>query len=171
MRRRPAILDKPSMILVHMHSLLPALPLAIPLCAAAILLCASDPRRETVSGGAEGQASGDGGHTGEGGNAGDEKGGSLVGKTFASMRAAARAAVWFDHNIIDGGLHALGAAGMRLARAVAAVDAHVVDGVPRFLAGSVQFLGLFARQVQSGSVQSYVLCATAAAILMFFLFR
>ncbi|MBS1913415.1 MAG: hypothetical protein JST22_15615 [Bacteroidetes bacterium] len=83
----------------------------------------------------------------------------------------AKAAAWFDANLLDGVSNAAASLAARSARGLARFDLLVVDGMLNLAAGTAQFLGLVVRQAQSGRVQIYLLYAAIGIIALFFLFR
>ena len=76
-----------------------------------------------------------------------------------------QAVEWTDRKIIDGAIHASAYGHVTLAHIVGWIDKFVVDGVVRFLSGTVRWIGSVARSYQSGKIQDYVLYAILALII------
>ncbi len=88
-----------------------------------------------------------------------------------AARGATKLLAWFDQNIVDGVVNAVGAAGIGMARVVGAFDTYVVDGIVNFLAGTTQFLGMTMRQLQTGRIQTYIVYIVLGVVILFFAFR
>lgn len=88
---------------------------------------------------------------------------TFIGGTLALSRISAV----FDLRVIDGIVN--GAANMvkRLAFAEGAFDLRIVDGLVNFVGNAVRYLGAQLRGVQTGRIQSYILMALFAIILLF----
>lgn len=65
----------------------------------------------------------------------------------------AKGLYWFDKNIVDGLVNALGVAGVILSKLLAQFDKYVIDGLVNFVAWIAGIVGRAVSRVQSGKVQ------------------
>ena len=84
---------------------------------------------------------------------------------------SARISAWIDHHIIDGAVNLAGRGTVLLARITGAFDKYVVDGLVTLLGATVQFLGLMARSVQAGRIQTYLTWVVAAVVVILVILR
>lgn len=88
---------------------------------------------------------------------------AIVGTTLLTARITA----WSDEHLIDGAVNASAAGTVLIARIIGYFDRFVVDGVVKLLGASVQFLGLMARSLQTGRIQTYLAWVVASVIVIF----
>ncbi|WP_151525666.1 NADH-quinone oxidoreductase subunit 5 family protein [Serinicoccus kebangsaanensis] len=86
---------------------------------------------------------------------------TVVVPTLALARALAR----FDDRVLDRGVGAMAVGAISVARQVAAVDDHRVDGLVEGLAARVRRLGQVARRPQSGQLHHYYVQAVAVLVV------
>lgn len=70
-----------------------------------------------------------------------------------------------DKKVIDGAIHASAYGHVTFAHVVGWLDKNIVDGMVRFFAGVVRWIGGFARSYQTGKVQDYIVYALLALII------
>jgi hypothetical protein len=92
---------------------------------------------------------------------------AVVGTVLLTSRVVA----WADETIIDATVNASARATVVTARVVGFFDRFVVDGIVTLLGATVQFLGLIARSVQSGRIQTYLAWVVASVIAIFLVIR
>src|SRR5690606_3038455 len=63
--------------------------------------------------------------------------------------------LWIDHQVVDGAVNGLAAAGRSLAAVAGWVDQRLVDGLVRFIGKIAWGMGNVFRRLQTGSVQGY----------------
>jgi len=78
----------------------------------------------------------------------------------------ARAWAAFDQVVIDGLVHSVAAAGRFFARIDGAIDTYVVDGFVNLFADQTLRAGKLLRRMQTGRVQHYLYAALAGALLV-----
>ena len=78
--------------------------------------------------------------------------------------ALARAAYWFDQNVIDGLVNAVGWLARTIAYLDAAIDKYVVDGAVNGLANLTISGGRTLRRAQTGSINVYLFGALGGAL-------
>jgi NADH-quinone oxidoreductase subunit L len=84
--------------------------------------------------------------------------------------ALSRGAWWFDRYIIDGFINLLKNIVIVLSKIAAFTDKYIIDGLLHLLAASVQQIGNFARNFQSGKIQYYLFSMLAVILALFILF-
>lgn len=87
----------------------------------------------------------------------------------AFTMALSRASAWFDRNVVDGIVNAVGWFGEWWSRFSGAFDRIVVDGFVNGVAGGAQFFGLIFRSLQTGRIQVYLLYVIVGVAALFFL--
>lgn len=86
--------------------------------------------------------------------------------TIGSVVTGSSHAVDFtDRKIIDGFIHVSAYGHVTLAHVIGWIDKTLVDGLVRFFAGFVRWIGGVARSYQTGKVQDYILYAIMALII------
>jgi NADH-quinone oxidoreductase subunit L len=86
--------------------------------------------------------------------------------TFASSASA-----WFDLHVLDGAVNLAARSTVLLSRLTGWFDRYVVDGIVSLVGATVQFLGLMARSVQTGRIQTYLTWVIAAVVVTFVIIR
>src|SRR5439155_7125482 len=79
---------------------------------------------------------------------------------------AARAAGWFDANVVDGLVNLMGKVAVGVAWLDGLVDTYIVDGAVNLVAGGVIASGREIRKVQTGRINNYVLVVTAGVVVI-----
>ncbi|MFI5201088.1 MAG: NADH-quinone oxidoreductase subunit L [Candidatus Kapaibacterium sp.] len=88
-----------------------------------------------------------------------------------TVTLAARISAWIDLRIIDGAVNLAGRATVLLARITGAFDKYVIDGLVTLVGATVQFLGLMARSIQTGRIQTYLTWVVAAVVVILLILR
>lgn len=88
-----------------------------------------------------------------------------------TVTLSARISAWIDRRIIDGAVNLAGRGTVLLARITGAFDKYVVDGLVTLVGATVQFLGLMARGVQTGRIQTYLTWVVAAVVVILVILR
>ncbi len=82
---------------------------------------------------------------------------------------SSRVSAWVDRVVIDGLVNLAARVAVLLSRIVGWFDRYVVDGLVTLTGATIQFLGLMARSVQSGRIQTYLTWVVAAVVAIFFI--
>jgi len=82
----------------------------------------------------------------------------------------AKAASWFDRNVIDGFINLLKNIILWLSKLSALIDKYIIDGLLHLLVSTVQAIGNFVRNFQSGKIQYYLFSMLAILLLLFIWF-
>ena len=88
-----------------------------------------------------------------------------------TVMLSSRMAGWIDRRVIDGAVNLAGRATVLLARITGAFDKYFVDGLVTLVGATVQFLGLMARGIQTGRIQTYLTWVVAAVVVMLVILR
>ena len=78
---------------------------------------------------------------------------------------------WFDSHVIDGVVNGAASLTRLSSRLSGQFDHYVVDGLVNFSAWFTGLLGMGARKVQTGKVQTYIVFALLGVIVIFYVFR
>ncbi len=88
-----------------------------------------------------------------------------------TVMLTARVTAWFDRRILDGFVNLAARATVLLAHITGWFDKYVIDGIVTLTGATVQFLGLMARSVQTGRVQTYLAWVVAAVVVALVVLR
>lgn len=72
---------------------------------------------------------------------------------------------WLDDHVLDGAVNALPKLAVLLSAIVGWLDRYLVDGIVNLVGASVQLMGLTARSVQTGRIQTYMFWAIVCVVL------
>jgi NADH-quinone oxidoreductase subunit L len=72
---------------------------------------------------------------------------------------------WLDDHVIDGAVNALPKVAVLLSAIIGWLDRYVVDGIVNLVGATVQLVGLTARSVQTGRIQTYMFWAIVCVVL------
>ena len=88
---------------------------------------------------------------------------------IAGTLAISRGAAWFDTHIIDGLVNGVARITVLGSYLSGWTDTKIVDGLVNLIANGVGRLGSILREVQTGRVQSYILMALGAVVVLYIL--
>jgi NADH-quinone oxidoreductase subunit L len=72
---------------------------------------------------------------------------------------------WLDDHVLDGFVNALPRVAVVLSAIIGWLDRYIIDGMVNLVGATVQFVGLTARSVQTGRIQTYMFWAIASVVV------